>query len=217
MAWQVDSHLEISTPSSSGTLLLALDSAPAMPAQKVAPEKTTNKMAKAETDNKPVSKTIKRVPHKKTISTQQALPERQASSFATSSPKPVNNHPVMATAQETPATARPVNAADNQENEQQVIHARIQKQLHIKIAFNHHYPNMAIRRAWEGQVNLGIRVLASGELTNIHVIDSSGYSILDNAAMKSVLRVAALPEARQWLQGHDIDVILPIIYKLTDS
>ena len=52
---------------------------------------------------------------------------------------------------------------------------------------------------------------------HIHVIDSSGYRILDKAAVKSVRHIAALPEASPWLQGQSIDVILPVIYKLTDS
>jgi len=211
--------MEISTPSSSGALLLTMNAAPNPTTNKVAHKSTDNKTTKADTDNKPVSKVTKRVPHKKPISTQQALPERHVSRSVKSAPKPVISKPVTAAAQEPPTTvtSSPDNATDNQENKQHAINARIQKLLHIKIAFNHHYPGMAIRHSWEGQVNLGIRVLASGKLTNIHVIDSSGFSVLDNAAMKSVVHVAALPEARQWLQGRDIDVILPIIYKLTDS
>lgn len=99
----------------------------------------------------------------------------------------------------------------------QAINKRIQEQLHTKILFNQYYPGIAVRNAWEGRVNLGMRVLANGKLTDIHVVNSSGYRILDSAAVKSVVRVATLPEARDWLQGREIDVILPVIYKLTDS
>jgi protein TonB len=101
--------------------------------------------------------------------------------------------------------------------DRQQLTARIQKHLNVQIAYNYWYPNIAVRNAWEGRVKLGLRVQANGELTDIHVINSSGYSILDNAAVKSVRHVAALPEASDWLQGQTIDVILPVIYKLTDS
>jgi len=101
--------------------------------------------------------------------------------------------------------------------DRQQLTARIQKHLRVQIAYNYWYPNIAVRNAWEGQVNLGLRVQANGKLTNIHVINSSGYSILDKAAVNSVRHVAVLPEASDWLQGQTIDVILPVIYKLTDS
>ena len=64
---------------------------------------------------------------------------------------------------------------------------------------------------------MGLRVRANGQLTHVRVINSSGYLILDNAAMDSVRRVAALPEAGPLLNGRHIDVILPVIYKLTES
>jgi len=99
----------------------------------------------------------------------------------------------------------------------QLLSERIQKQLNLKINFTRSYPRLAIRNAWEGRVNLGVRVLSDGQLTDVHVINSSGYRILDTAAMKSVNKVAHLPEARFWLGGKHIDVVLPIVYKLTDS
>lgn len=101
--------------------------------------------------------------------------------------------------------------------DKQLLSEKIQKQLNLKIAFARRYPRIAIRNAWEGQVNLGIRVLSDGQLTDIHIINSSGYQVLDNAALNSITLVANLPEARPWLAGQSIDVVLPVIYKLTDS
>ncbi len=99
----------------------------------------------------------------------------------------------------------------------QLISERIQKQLNIKLGFKRQYPAIAIRNAWQGKVDLGIRIQANGRLTHVHVIKSSGYNILDNAAITSVHKVASLPEAVYWLNGNYIDVILPVIYKLTES
>jgi len=123
----------------------------------------------------------------------------------------------------TPATPIQTNTEPSITNEgsqqasKQQLSARIQKRLNIHIAYNYRYPRLAVRNAWEGRVKLGLRVQANGKLTDIHVINSSGHRVLDNAAVKSVRHVATLPEASDWLQGQTIDVILPVIYKLTDS
>jgi protein TonB len=235
-AWQWDSHFDVSPQSSSATLLLAMNAAPTSltknnqhkkPATTSTKPVANNKPASKttqRTSKKPVIKTIKSVTHKNTFSKPHALPEKHEPRSTISAPEAVRQetgkHIALTASTQNPlatVTTSPANAVGKQQDKQQVINDRIQKQLNIRIAFNHHYPSMAIRNAWEGRVNLGIRVLASGELTNVHVIDSSGYNLLDKAAIKSVLRVATLPQARQWLQGRDIDVILPIIYKLTDS
>lgn len=178
------------------------------------PDTTRNnsgdKLNQDNTNKKPVPVTAKSSPPIKQITPiskpSTALPGKSTSPDATIKPIPPATN-----------TANITIKAERQRDELQVVHVKIQKQLNIRLAFNHHYPTMAIRRAWEGRVNLSIRVLANGELTNIHIIDSSGYSILDKAAVRSIIRIAALPQARQWLQGRNIDVILPVIYKLTDS
>ena len=99
----------------------------------------------------------------------------------------------------------------------QRLRIRIQELIHYRINHNQYYPRIARMRAWEGQVKLGMHVKSDGQLTNIHVVASSGHRVLDKAAMKSLSVVTNLPETIDWLQGRGIDVILPIIYKLTDS
>lgn len=99
----------------------------------------------------------------------------------------------------------------------QRLKIRIQQLINLRVRHNQHYPRLARKRAWEGQVKLGMQVRSDGQLTGIHVIASSGHRILDRAAMKSISVVTHLPEAREWLQGRSIDVILPVIYQLTDS
>ena len=94
---------------------------------------------------------------------------------------------------------------------------QIRAQLNYRIRFHRVYPRLAIRNEWQGQVDLGIHILANGTLTRIRILRSSGHSILDKAAMQSLQRVAVLPEAENWLQGRDFDVILPVIYRLQDS
>lgn len=52
-----------------------------------------------------------------------------------------------------------------------------------------YYPEQARRDGLKGIVNLSIEVLTNGQAGSISVIDSSGYSLLDDAAVQS---------ARQW-------------------
>ena len=122
--------------------------------------------------------------------------------------------PVVSTLakQTTPVAVTPTN-----ESTQHKLSTRIQQQLHARLKFFHHYPRIAIRNSWHGQVDLAIRVQANGELGKIYVIQSSGYNLLDKAAIKSVQQVAVLPDAGYWLNGQPIDVILPVIYQLSDN
>lgn len=203
-------------------LLVAMHTAPPAKAQPIKRSMPDHKNIKRVSRAMPVEKqvtvktttkpnTTTRVPDKKFIAT-----VRHKSAFAKPESLTVteNNATVSATTTYKPQARHNTKPA---QNEQQAINQRIQKQLQTKIRFNQYYPGIAVRNAWEGRVSLGMRVLANGELTNIHVINSSGYHILDKAAVKSVVRVATLPEASAWLQGRDIDVILLVIYKLTDS
>jgi len=88
----------------------------------------------------------------------------------------------------------------------------------VALAFqaNFRYPRIARRNDWEGTVTLKLRVLPSGQLENILLSKSSGFSTLDNAAMKS-MQMASVPEAKTRLNGKPMDIIVPVIYRLTDS
>ena len=145
------------------------------------------------------------------------LPARQKTADTTLPVKSVKQPGVVETALAHAPALPPASLTKSILPDRQQLTTRIQKHLKVQIAYHYSYPNIAVRNDWEGQVQLGLRVQANGELTHIHVINSSGYSVLDNAAVKSIRHVAALPEASDWLQGQTIDVILPVIYKLTDS
>ena len=47
------------------------------------------------------------------------------------------------------------------------------------------YPPLALRRGWEGTVLLEVRVTTNGRAAEVRVKQSSGYSLLDEAAMKA--------------------------------
>lgn len=93
--------------------------------------------------------------------------------------------------------------------------ARIEAQLHAGLARHFDYPYVARLRGWEGSVVLAFIVQASGNLNDIRIVRSSGFAVLDRSAVDSLKQVRHLPEAVAWLQGRDIEMQLPVIYRLT--
>ena len=79
------------------------------------------------------------------------------------------------------------------------------------------YPAIARRRGWEGTVRISLRVENDGRLTHLQVIESCNFTTLDRAALHSLRQVSDIPEAKQWLAGHYMDMVLPIQYLLLDS
>lgn len=78
------------------------------------------------------------------------------------------------------------------------------------------YPELARRRGWEGEVQLGFRVEGSGAIDNIRVMHSSGNRLLDESAMRALRRVRAVP-VELWLEGFSAELLLPVIYRLSES
>ena len=78
------------------------------------------------------------------------------------------------------------------------------------------YPAIARRKGWQGTVKLQLHIEADGAITRLQVDETSGYSILDRAAMEC-LQLASVPGAARWLQGKAIDIVVPVEYRLVDS
>ncbi len=76
------------------------------------------------------------------------------------------------------------------------------------------YPPVARRRGWQGRVRIGLLVKADGHLSGVQLLESSGYALLDKAAMKNVNQLRKVPAATQWLDGRDLDLVLPVTYRL---
>lgn len=93
----------------------------------------------------------------------------------------------------------------------------LQTSLGEKLSEYFHYPRIARKKGWQGQVKLRLRIEGNGHLSNIQLHISSGYSTLDNAAMNSLQKAAYLPDAKSWLQGMHYDIVVPVEYHLIDS
>ena len=92
--------------------------------------------------------------------------------------------------------------------------AVIHKRLNALVESNFQYPRFAIKRGWEGTVELGLRIEANGRLSNVHVVKTSGYSILDEAALSTLSQANFINGLDAWLAGNYFDTTLPVKYKL---
>ena len=59
------------------------------------------------------------------------------------------------------------------------------------------YPPVARRRGYEGMVMLSVNVLADGSVGELRIKDTSGYSILDRAAVRAVKKWKFKPALRE--------------------
>ena len=94
---------------------------------------------------------------------------------------------------------------------------RLQGQIRKALLPHFSYPLLARRRGWEGTVRVGLRIEANGNLTRMHLVESSRHDILNKAAVRSLTQVARIPDASSWLHGQYLDLVLPIEYRLVDS
>lgn len=78
------------------------------------------------------------------------------------------------------------------------------------------YPLLARRRGWEGYVLLGFVIAANGDIRNVHVARSSGNAVLDQSALRALNQVRRVPDGL-WIDGHSVDLQLPVIFRLTQS
>ncbi len=89
----------------------------------------------------------------------------------------------------------------------------------IKTALQEHltYPPIARRRGWQGTVTIHVTVRSNGDLQQVKLSKSSGYSLLDNSAITALRKVGHLDGLKPLLQGKTIPIELPIRYLLEDS
>ncbi len=72
------------------------------------------------------------------------------------------------------------------------------------------YPYIAREMGWEGTVKVAFTLLPDGSVENLRIVESSGYEVLDNTALETVLKASKeFPKV-----GERIDVIVPIEYTL---
>lgn len=75
------------------------------------------------------------------------------------------------------------------------------------------YPSIARMNRWEGRVVVHVTVRRDGQLVNPEVEESSGYSVLDQAAVDVVQHASPLP-LKYALEQSLVSVSIPLTYQL---
>jgi protein TonB len=86
--------------------------------------------------------------------------------------------------------------------------------ISAKIRQFEEYPPVARRRHWEGTTVVQLRVTPEGKVTDITVVEKSGYDVLDEAAMKMIRKASPLPAPPEGLRDRDRTVLVPIKFRL---
>ncbi len=66
-----------------------------------------------------------------------------------------------------------------------------------------HYPEQAIKLGLEGTVGLFVELTEDGRVKDVHVVSSSGFPILDNAAVKGVYAIGSMPNTMPQPFGYE--------------
>lgn len=91
--------------------------------------------------------------------------------------------------------------------------SRIRDELHRHL----HYPTSARRRGWEGDVLLGFKVRNNGMIDNIHVSRSSGFRLLDESALLALRKIKAITWPHSPPEHAQLDMEIPVFYRLRDG
>lgn len=77
------------------------------------------------------------------------------------------------------------------------------------------YPSSARLNGWEGKVVLRVVIRADGHLAEVRIQKSSGYDVLDRAALEAI-RLACPLHMKHELNAPEVAMNLPIVYSLAN-
>jgi protein TonB len=95
--------------------------------------------------------------------------------------------------------------------------ARVRARVLADLARHFHYPAIARTRGWQGRVVLAFQINPSGQLQAARVARTSGFAVLDEAALHSLRQVERIADATVWLDDRRLDMQIPVVYQLTDA
>lgn len=92
-----------------------------------------------------------------------------------------------------------------------------QVETRVKTEFRQHfyYPKMAVRNGWQGRVLLSLTIHQTGTVSEYKVIETSGYSVLDQAALSSLEKIKHININPQKKFHDPVYIEFPVIFKLS--
>jgi protein TonB len=154
---------------------------------------TLQKIQPPASNKSPAQKQKTATQHKSAIKPQQEQLAKADKNTATT------NEPV---AEEAPVQSR--NAPDTT----QVISI-----INLQLRQYFYYPRIAQKYNWQGQVILKFKINHNGKVENINIVESSGYKILDLAAVNALNKLNQIASNFNW-PNNGMDINLPVIYRL---
>ncbi len=97
------------------------------------------------------------------------------------------------------------------------VREQLRGELHENFARHFHYPRLARKRGWQGEGLLNLKIESDGTISRILLTKSTGYSLLDDTAINTVMKIKNVKEMGQWLNGRSIEMELPVIYRLING
>ncbi|SMC28995.1 protein TonB, partial [Desulfacinum hydrothermale DSM 13146] len=92
---------------------------------------------------------------------------------------------------------------------------RFLAQVRRRIARHKHYPLAARRRHMEGRVTVRFAIYPDGSARGLNVVQSSGFSPLDRAALEAVRKAAPFPAVPSQVREGGVNVEIGIVFDLT--
>ncbi len=90
------------------------------------------------------------------------------------------------------------------------LQASLKVSLHQELARHFNYPLLARRCGWQGEVLLAFRLETDGRIIDARIARSSGYRVLDHAALTALGKVKRIETGA----SHGLAMQLPVIYRL---
>lgn len=134
----------------------------------------------------------------RTVRSEQQQPEPKTETKQANTPKTLPRTEAITTEAHPDSTA-------------QLENLRVTLQRELTNHFS--YPLLARRRGWQGEVILAFRLEVDGTIINARVARSSGYGVLDRAALNALGKVKRINHTLQQVQ----DMQLPVIYRLQEG
>lgn len=97
------------------------------------------------------------------------------------------------------------------------VREQLRGELNENFAHHFHYPRLARKRGWQGEGLLNLKIESDGTISRILLTKSTGYSLLDDTAINTVMKIRNIKKVGQWLNGRSIEMELPVIYRLTKN
>ena len=110
------------------------------------------------------------------------------------------------------AIKEPQTKPDNTSNR-----ARIISKVREKMRSHFYYPRIALTKNWQGTVKLFFNFDATGNINDIHIARSSGFSILDDAAINALSKVKKINIPHLLSLINKTPLELTVIYQLKES